>query len=199
MKAFVTKPAPDFKAQALVGTGFREVSLADYRGQYLLLFFYPLDFSFVCPTELIALQAALPDFYELNCCVAAVSVDSHLTHLAWNRTPRSEGGLGGVEFPILADLSKKVSRDYGVLVEEAGIALRGTFLIDPSGVLRYASVCDLPMGRSAAEALRMLRMHCHYTETGEVCPADWIPGDAGIVPEVEASARYFSARYKERT
>ncbi|ROT83170.1 hypothetical protein C7M84_023653 [Penaeus vannamei] len=131
LAAAVTQPAPGFKGQAVVNGQFKEISLEDYKGKYVVLFFYPLDFTFVCPTELIAFSEKTEAFKELNCEVIGVSTDSHFSHLAWNNMPRKQGGLGGLKYPLLADFNKTISRDYGVLLEDAGIALRGLFLIDP--------------------------------------------------------------------
>jgi len=188
--AAVTKPAPDFKGTAVVDSKFQEVKLADYSGKYLILFFYPLDFTFVCPTEIIAFSDRADEFKKLGCEMLAVSVDSHFSHLAWINTPRKSGGLGEMKIPILADLTKKISQDYGVLLEEAGIALRGLFLIDPKGVLRHITVNDLPVGRSVDEALRLLKAFQFVEKNGEVCPANWQEGKPTINPK--KSSDYFS-------
>lgn len=156
-----------------------------------MLFFYPLDFTFVCPTELIAFSEKAEAFKELNCEVIGVSTDSHFSHLAWNNMPRKQGGLGGLKYPLLADFNKTISRDYGVLLEDAGIALRGLFLIDPEGVLKHMSVNDLPVGRSVEETLRLLKAFQFVAEHGEVCPANWQPESPTIKPDPEASLEYF--------
>eukprot|EP00695_Tsukubamonas_globosa_P003626 TRINITY_DN742_c0_g1_i1.p2 TRINITY_DN742_c0_g1~~TRINITY_DN742_c0_g1_i1.p2 ORF type:complete len:152 (-),score=78.41 TRINITY_DN742_c0_g1_i1:218-673(-) len=135
-KAFIGKPAPAFKATAVVDGAFKEVSLADYAGKYVVLFFYPLDFTFVCPTEIIAFSDRVEEFKAIGVEVLAASIDSHFTHLAWTNTPRKQGGLGTMKIPIIADITKQISRDYGVLIEEEGIALRGLFIIDGKGTLR---------------------------------------------------------------
>ncbi|XP_050692411.1 thioredoxin-dependent peroxide reductase, mitochondrial-like [Eriocheir sinensis] len=163
----VTQPAPTFKGQAVVNGDFKEISLEDFRGKYLVLFFYPLDFTFVCPTELIAFSDNIAAFQQLNCEVVGVSTDSHFSHLAWNNMPRKQGGLGGLKYPLLADFNKTISRDYGVLLEGDGVALRGLFLIDPEGVVRHLSVNDLPVGRSVEETLRLLKAFQFVAEHGE--------------------------------
>jgi peroxiredoxin (alkyl hydroperoxide reductase subunit C) len=192
MPARIQREAPDFTATAVVGEEFRDVRLFDYRGKYVLLFFYPLDFTFVCPTELIAFSDRVKEFQDLDCQVIGVSVDSHFTHLAWIKTPRNVGGLGGLNYPLVADLNKNVSREYGVLNDEGGVAFRGLFLIDKSGVLRHMLVNDMPIGRSVDEALRVLQALQHVERHGEVCPANWKPGAATIKPTVKESKEYFS-------
>jgi len=133
----VQKPAPAFKAQAVVDGQFKEVSLSDYAGKYVVVYFYPLDFTFVCPTEIIAFSDRIQEFKDIDCEVVGISTDSHFSHLAWVSQPRKQGGLGGLNYPLVSDFNKQISRDYGVLIEEAGIALRGLFIVDPSGVLRF--------------------------------------------------------------
>lgn len=190
--ASVPNPAPAFTCQAVVPDGsFKEISLSDYAGQYVLLFFYPLDFTFVCPTEITAFSDRSQEFKELNCQVLACSVDSHFSHLAWSQQPRNKGGLGEMKIPLLADLSKNIAKDYGVLLEPVGIALRGLFIIDPSGNVRHITVNDLPIGRSVEEALRTLKAIQFVEENGEVCPADWSPGKSTIKPGVKESMEYF--------
>ncbi|KAK8378440.1 hypothetical protein O3P69_011146 [Scylla paramamosain] len=188
----VTQPAPSFKAQAVVNGDFKELSLEDFRGKYLVLFFYPLDFTFVCPTELIAFSDHMAAFRELNCEVVGVSTDSHFSHLAWNNMPRKQGGLGGLQYPLLADFNKTISRDYGVLLEDDGVALRGLFLIDPEGVVRHMSINDLPVGRSVEETLRLLKAFQFVAEHGEVCPANWQPESPTIKPDPTGSLEYFN-------
>ncbi|MGL4553227.1 MAG: peroxiredoxin [Gemmataceae bacterium] len=193
MTAQVTKPAPDFTADAVHGGEFKTIKLSDYRGKYVVLFFYPLDFTFVCPTELVAFSDQVDEFRSRGCEVISVSVDSKFTHLAWMNTPRKDGGLGQLKYPIVSDLNKTIARNYGVLLEEAGVALRGLFLIDKNGVLRHALVNDLPLGRSVGEALRTLDALQHFEENGEVCPANWNKGDIAMKPDPVGSKKYFEA------
>jgi alkyl hydroperoxide reductase subunit AhpC len=195
MSSLVTQPAPAFKATAVMADGsFKEISLADYRGKYVVLFFYPLDFTFVCPTEIIAFSERAADFEKLNAQLIGVSIDSHFTHLAWRNTPRAEGGLGQINYPLVADLNKRISQDYGVLLG-AGIALRGLFLIDRDGVVRHEVVNDLPLGRSVDEALRVVQALQHFEQHGEVCPANWQSGARTIKPTVADSKTFFNAEY----
>ena len=195
MSVLVTQAAPEFKAQAVMADGqFKELSLSDYRGKYVLLFFYPLDFTFVCPTEIIAFSDREEEFSSLGVQIIGVSVDSHFSHLAWRNTSRSEGGIGNIRYPLVADLNKKISRDYDVLVDEE-VALRGLFLIDQKGVVRHQVVNDLPLGRSVDEALRMVQSLQFFEKNGEVCPANWKEGARTIKPTVDESKSFFSAEY----
>ena len=195
MAVLVTKPAPDFKAQAVLKDGsFAELSLSQYRGKYVLLFFYPLDFTFVCPTEIIAFSDRVQEFQSLGVEVIGVSVDSHYSHLAWRNTPRNQGGIGPVGYPLVADLNKQIARDYDVLLNES-VALRGLFLIDKAGVVRHQVVNDLPLGRSVDEALRIVKALQFFETNGEVCPADWKEGKRTIKPSVAGSKEFFGAEY----
>lgn len=189
----VQKPAPDFKAKAVSNHSFQEISLADYKGKWLVLFFYPLDFTFVCPTEITAFSDRIEDFKKLNCEVLGCSVDSQFSHLAWINTPREKGGLGDIKYPILADLDKKISADYGVLLS-SGIALRGLFLINPKGQVAYEVVHDLAVGRSVEETLRVVKAFQQVEKTGEVCPANWREGSDTMVPDPVKSQKYFSKK-----
>ncbi|MBL8873122.1 MAG: peroxiredoxin [Planctomycetaceae bacterium] len=196
MSVLVQKPAPDFKATAVMADGsFKEISLADYRGKYVVLFFYPLDFTFVCPTEIIAFSDAAKSFEALGVQLLGVSVDSHFSHLAWRNLPRNQGGLGQIEYPLVADLNKSIARSYDVLVNDA-VALRGLFLIDKAGVVRHQVVNDLPLGRSVEEALRMVKALQFFETNGEVCPANWKEGSRTIKPTVDKSKEFFQAEYK---
>ncbi|TWU42416.1 peroxiredoxin [Novipirellula artificiosorum] len=196
MSVLVQQQAPDFTAQAVMPDGqFKEVSLSDYRGQYVMLFFWPLDFTFVCPTEIIAFSDRASDFEKLGVQILGVSIDSHYTHFAWTSTPRNQGGIGKTEYPLIADLNKQISRDYDVLLD-AGIALRGLFLIDKDGIVRHQVVNDLPLGRNVDEALRIVKALQHFEKHGEVCPANWQEGSRTIKPGVEESKAFFSAEYK---
>jgi peroxiredoxin (alkyl hydroperoxide reductase subunit C) len=172
----LSQPAPSFVTQALIGRDFRTVGLADYAGQWVLLFFYPLDFTFVCPTELMALNERYEDFIARRCQVLACSTDSVYAHLGW---VKAEPRLSALRYPLLSDLSHDIARRYGVLVAEAGVALRGSFLIDPSGRLRWLSIHDLNTGRSVAEILRVL----FALQTDRPCPCDWQPGQPMLNPE----------------
>ena len=195
MSVLVTKPAPDFKAQAVMPDGsFQEVSLADYKGKYVLLFFYPLDFTFVCPTEIIAFSDRADEFEALNVQILGASIDSHFTHLAWRNTPRSKGGIGDIKYPLLADLDKEIGKAYDVLLPD-GICLRGLFLIDKEGIVRHQVVNDLSLGRSVEEALRLVKALQYVEEHGEVCPADWHEGDPTIKPSPSESQEFFKAEY----
>ncbi len=168
MSNLVQKAAPDFEAKAVDGGQFRSLKLSDLKGKYVVLFFYPLDFTFVCPTEITAFSDKVEEFAKRNCQVVGVSVDSHYSHLAWTQVPREKGGLGDIKYPLVADLTKSIARDYGVLIEGAGIALRGLFLIDKAGVVRHQVVNDLPLGRNVDEAIRMLDALQFFEANGEV-------------------------------
>jgi alkyl hydroperoxide reductase subunit AhpC len=195
MSVLVQKEAPNFKAQALLPDGsFKEISLGDYRGKYVVLFFYPLDFTFVCPTEIIAFSEAADQFEALGVQLLGCSVDSHFSHMAWSNTPRKQGGLGGVKYPLVADLNKEIAKAYDVLLP-AGIALRGLFLIDKAGIVRHQVVNDLPLGRSVEEALRMVKALQFVEKHGEVCPANWKEGAATIKPDPKGSQAFFSKQY----
>jgi peroxiredoxin (alkyl hydroperoxide reductase subunit C) len=193
MSTLVTKEAPDFTATAVMGDSSfnEEYKLSDLRGKYAVVFFYPLDFTFVCPSEIIAFDKAYEKFQAKNCEVVGVSVDSHFSHWAWKNTPVDQGGIGQIKFPLVADLTKQISRDFGVLFNDA-IALRGLFLIDKEGVVRHAVINDLPLGRNVDEALRMLDALQFTEEHGEVCPANWIAGDEAMKPTAEGVAEYLS-------
>ncbi len=193
MTAQVTKPAPDFNADAVIDGEFKQIKLSDYRGQYVVLFFYPLDFTFVCPTELVAFSDEMGEFKKRGAEVIGVSVDSKYSHLAWTQAPRSAGGLGRIAYPIVSDLSKSIARSYGVLLEDAGVALRGLFLIDKQGILRHALINDLPLGRSTTEALRTLDALQHFEQNGEVCPANWAPGQQAMKPDPVGPQAYFKS------
>jgi alkyl hydroperoxide reductase subunit AhpC len=191
--AKVQKPAPQFKADAVVDGHFKTVSLNDFKGKYLVLFFYPLDFTFVCPTEIIAFNDRYEEFKKINCELMAVSIDSKFSHLAWINTPRTEGGLGSMKIPILSDITKQISRDYGVLIEEAGVALRGLFIINEQGIVRHVGINDLPVGRSVDETLRLVQAFQYTDKYGEVCPSGWKPGDKTMKPDPIKSKEYFKS------
>jgi len=193
MSFLVTKPAPDFTATAVMAdNSFKEdFKLSDYRGKYVILFFYPLDFTFVCPSEIIAFNKQLEEFRSKNCEIVGVSVDSHFSHWAWKNTAVDNGGIGDIQYPLVADLKKGISREYGVLFNDE-VALRGLFLIDTKGVVRHAVINDLPLGRSVDEALRMLDAVQFNEEHGEVCPANWKEGEDGMVATADGVAKYLS-------
>jgi peroxiredoxin (alkyl hydroperoxide reductase subunit C) len=193
----VTQPAPDFTATAVMpdNTFNEKFQLSDYRGKHVLLFFYPLDFTFVCPSEILAFDKRIKEFRSRGCEVVGVSVDSHFTHWAWKNTPVERGGIGQIQYPLVADLTKTISRDYGVLVNGA-VALRGLFLIDREGIVRHALVNDLSLGRSVDEAIRVLDALQFTEEHGEVCPADWRKGDKGMTATAEGVANYLAKHMK---
>lgn len=191
MSVLVQKKAPSFRAAAVLGDNSIQegFSLEDYRGRYVLLFFYPLDFTFVCPSEILAFDHRLEEFQKRGCEVVGVSVDSQYTHLAWKNTPVDRGGIGPIRYPLVADITKQIARDYGVLSDES-VALRGTFLIDREGVVRHQVVNDPGLGRNVDEALRMLDALQFLEEHGEVCPANWRKGEEGMKPTSEGVASY---------
>ncbi|KAF9782490.1 thioredoxin-like protein [Thelephora terrestris] len=193
MPALVQRPAPAFKSKAVIGSVFRDISLSEFLGKWVVLFFYPMDFTFVCPTEILAFNDALAQFKELNTEVLAVSTDSEYSHFAWANQPRKEGGLGpDLQLPLLADRNMSISRDYGVLIEEAGISLRGLFIIDPQGILRQITINDLPVGRSVEETIRLVKAFQFTDKYGEVCPANWTEGSKTIKADPKGSLEYFS-------
>lgn len=193
MAVHVTQPAPDFTATAVMpDNSFNDsFSLSSLKGKYVLLFFYPLDFTFVCPSEIIAFNDKLDEFKARNCEVVGVSVDSHFSHWAWKNTPVNKGGIGNIQYPLVADITKNIARDYGVLFNDA-IALRGLFLIDQVGNVRHALINDLPLGRSVDEALRTLDALQFTEKHGEVCPANWSKGKEGMKPNAEGVAEYLA-------
>ncbi|HUR62922.1 MAG TPA: peroxiredoxin [Candidatus Thermoplasmatota archaeon] len=191
----VGKPAPDFTAKAVVGSGFVDYTFssnwAGKNAKHTLLFFYPLDFTFVCPTEIIAFSDRIEEFRQRGVNVVGVSVDSEYSHLAWKETPRADGGLGEIHYPLVADLKKEIATNYDVLAPD-GTAYRGLFLIDQKGVVRHALVNDHPLGRSVDEAIRTIDALQHVEKHGEVCPADWKPGQTAMVADPVKSRTYFA-------
>lgn len=178
-RAVIRKPAPAFKGMAYWDKKFQEISLAQFKGKYVVLFFYPLDFTFVCPTEIVQFSDKKAEFDKLNTQVIACSIDSHFTHKEWTKKDRKKGGLGEMQIPMLSDLSHQISKDYGCLIEDggdAGVALRATYIIDKEGTLRHISMNDLPVGRNADEYIRLVQAFQYTDEYGEVCPASWKPG-----------------------
>lgn len=194
MSVLVGKPAPDFTAAAVLTDNSINESFnlkQHLQGKIGMIFFYPLDFTFVCPSEIIAFNNRLSEFHSRGVEVIAVSVDSHFSHLAWKNTPVAKGGIGNVQFPMVADLSKSISRDYDVLINEE-VALRGTFLIDKNGIVRHQVVNDLPLGRNVDEALRMVDALQFFEKYGEVCPAGWSKGDKGMKANAAGVAEYLT-------
>lgn len=206
----VTKPAPDFKATAIMpDNSFKDISIADYKGKKVVLFFYPLDFTFVCPTEIIAFDHRLDEFKKRGVEVLGCSIDSQFSHLAWKNTDVNDGGIGQVQYPIIADLDKSIARAYDVLLGSepasiitdedeyestvgGGVALRASFLIDEDGIVRHAVINDLPLGRNIDEMLRMVDALTHNQKHGEVCPAGWNEGDDGMKDTAKGVSSYLS-------
>jgi len=194
-ETFIGKPAPDFKGTAVVDGEFKDIALKDYKGKYLVLFFYPLDFTFVCPTEIIAFSDRAEEFRKIGCEVVAASTDSHFSHLAWINTPRKQGGLGSMKIPLLADKTCDIAKRYGVLKEDEGIAFRGLFIIDHNQNLRQITINDLPVGRSVDETLRLIQAFKFTDEFGEVCPAGWKPGAETMKADPKQSLEYFQKNH----
>ncbi|KAL8190328.1 UNVERIFIED_CONTAM: Peroxiredoxin-4 [Gekko kuhli] len=190
-KAKISKPAPDWEGTAVINGEFKELKLSDYEGKYLVFFFYPLDFTFVCPTEILAFSDRIEQFKAINTEVVACSVDSQFTHLAWINTPRKKGGLGPIKIPLLSDLTHQIAKDYGVYLEDQGHALRGLFIIDDKKYLRQITMNDLPVGRSVDETLRLVQAFQYTDKHGEVCPAGWKPGSETIIPDPAGKLKYF--------
>lgn len=194
MAVLVGKSAPDFSEKAVKGQEIIEnFSLSQFKGKYVVLFFYPLDFTFVCPTELHAFQEKLAAFKAINTEVVAVSTDSWFSHAAWLNTPKNKGGIEGIEYPIVSDFNKTISADYDVLLG-GGMALRGLFLIDKEGVVQHQVINNLPLGRNVDEALRMTAALQHTEEHGEVCPANWNQGSEAMKPTADSTAAYLSKK-----
>ena len=218
-KVQISKPAPEWTATGIVSGQIREMKLSDFKGKYLVIVFYPMDFTFVCPTEILAFSDRIKEFRDINAEVVAMSVDTHFVHLAWTQTARDKGGLGGVQLPLLSDPTHQISKvgmestllqklilrmiprpfqqlwyfqDYGVYLEELGHTLRGLFIVDAKGILRQITMNDLPVGRSVDETLRLVQAF-QYTDThADVCPSGWKPGQATIIPNPEDKLKYFS-------
>ncbi len=197
MSVLVAKEAPDFKAQAVMpDNSFQEISLSDYKGKYVVLFFYPLDFTFVCPSEIIAFDKRLEEFKTRNVEVIGVSIDSHFSHLAWKNTAIENGGIGNVQFPLVADINKEVTDAYD-LRTGPGIALRGSFLIDKEGMVQHQVVNNLSLGRDIDEMLRVVDALQFTEEHGEVCPAGWQKGKSGMKGSTEGVAEYLANNHEE--
>lgn len=192
MSHLITQQAPDFTAPAVLADGTLVEDFNLFRhihNKHSVLFFYPLDFTFVCPSEILAFNHRIEQFKALNTEVIGVSVDSHYTHLAWRKTPQEQGGLGAVRFPLISDLGGEIMRDYGIAHPDK-VALRASFLIDAQGIVRHQVLNDLPLGRNIDEMLRMVEALQFYEDYGDVCPAGWCPGDQGITPSAEGVAEY---------
>lgn len=194
--------APYWSAIGVKNEKFFKTNSEEYKGKYLVMLFYPFDFTYVCPTELIAFSESMEKFKEINAEVLGISTDSHFTHLAWIKTPRSNGGVGKLNFPLLADISKTISRNFQVLVEDEnddlfGASLRGLFIIDDKGIIRSITVNDAPVGRNVEETLRLVQAFQHADKYGDVCPANWKPGSDTIIPDQEKKNEYFEKTYKK--
>lgn len=194
MSVLVGKKAPEFTAAAVMADGSinPRFSLTDYAGKYVVLFFYPLDFTFVCPTELIAFSRRIQEFEERGVQVIGCSIDSQYTHVAWRNTPVAEGGIGPVAYPLVADVKHEICRSYDVEFDEAGVAFRGSFLIDCGGIVRHQVVNDLPLGRNVDEMLRMIDALQFTEKHGEVCPAGWNKGDKGMKADKQGVSSYLA-------
>lgn len=191
MSTLVQNPAPIFDKIGVVNGELENVSLGDYKGKYVVLAFVPMAFTFVCPTEIIAFSEAAKKFRDAGAEVIFVSTDSEYAQLSWANTPRKEGGLGVIDIPIVSDKNMSISRDYGVLIESEGVALRGLFIIDSNGVIRHITVNDMPVGRNVEEALRLVKAFQWVDKNDTVLPCDWTPGSASIKADVKGSKEYF--------
>ena len=194
MSVLVGRQAPDFTAAAVMGDGSikEDFKLSDYKGQYVVVFFYPLDFTFVCPSEIIAHDHRADAFTERGVQLIGVSIDSQFTHFAWRDTPVNKGGIGPVKFPLVADTKQEIMKSYGIDHPEAGVAMRASFLIDKDGVVQHQVVNNLPLGREVDEMLRLVDALQFTEEHGEVCPAGWRKGDTGMKPTTEGVAEYLA-------
>ena len=197
---FPRGPAPHFNGEAVIDNKIVKLDSKNYKGKYLILLFYPFDFTFVCPTELTAFSEKASEFSSLNANIIGLSVDSAFSHLAWTRTKRDQGGVGQLNFPLFSDITKDVSRSYGVLVEDKedelnGASLRGLFIIDEKGIIRHVQINDAPVGRSVDEVLRLVRAFQYTDKHGEVCPANWQEGSKTIKPNPDDKLDYFKATF----
>ena len=183
--------APAFNCKAVIDKQIKDISSEDLLGKYTVLFFYPLDFTFVCPTELHAFQEKLAMFEEKNTNIIGISVDSVYSHIAWLNTPKLKGGIEGIEYPLISDINKTVASSYGVLEESEGVALRGLFILDKNNVVQHATINNLGLGRNINEVLRMIDALAHHENHGEVCPANWSKGNKALKPTLDGVVRYF--------
>lgn len=189
--SLVQKPAPDFKAEAVLANGeTKELTLSSFKGKYVVLFFYPLDFTFVCPTEILSFSNHIAEFEKRNVQVIGVSVDSAHTHRAWRNTKVEDGGIGAIKYPLVADITKSIAQSYGTLIEAGGVSLRGTFLIDRDGIVRQETINDLPLGRSIEETIRLVDALQYVEEHGEVCQAGWQKGTSGFKADPKGIASF---------
>ena len=196
LTTLVTQQAPDFTAEAVMpDNSFGSITLSALKGKYVVLFFYPLDFTFVCPSEILAFNKKVKEFKERNCELVGVSVDSKFTHLAWKNTAIENGGIGKIQYPLVQDLDKEIAKSYGILLNGT-VALRGLFLIDPTGKVRHSVINDLPLGRNVDEALRMVDAVQFSDTHGEVCPANWKQGEEAMKPTAEGVASYLAKHAK---
>lgn len=190
--SLVGKTAPEFKGNAVVNGAIKEIKLSDYNGKWKVLFFYPLDFTFVCPTEITAFSDKVKMFQDLNCEVIGCSVDSAFSHLAWTQVPRNKGGLGEISYPLLADITKNIAREYGALIEEGGVAFRATYIIDDKNTVQHCSINNLSVGRNVEEIARLVEGYQYTAKHGEVCPAGWSKGSDTMKPDPKGSQEYFN-------
>ncbi len=196
LTTLVTQAAPDFTANAVMpDNSFGSITLSALKGKYVVLFFYQLDFTFVCPSEILAFNKKVAEFKEKNCELIGVSVDSRFTHLAWKNTAIENGGIGNIQYPLVEDLNKEIAKSYGILFG-GSVALRGLFLIDTKGFVRHAVINDLPLGRNVDEALRMVDALQFHETHGDVCPANWKKGDEAMKPTAEGVASYLAKHSK---
>jgi len=196
LTTLVTQEAPDFTAEAVMpDNSFGSITLSAFKGKYVLLFFYPLDFTFVCPSEILAFNKKVEEFKKKNCELIGVSVDSKFTHLAWKNTPIDNGGIGKIQYPLVQDLNKEIAKTYGILLN-GSVALRGLFLIDTKGFVRHSIINDLPLGRNVEEALRMVDALQFHETHGDVCPANWKHGDEAMKPTAAGVASYLAKHAK---
>ena len=196
LTTLVTQQAPDFTAEAVMPDNtFGSITLSALKGKYVMLLFYPLDFTFVCPSEILAFNKKVAEFKNRNCEVVGISVDSKFTHLAWKNTAIENGGIGNIQFPLVQDLDKDIAKSYGILFN-GSVALRGLFLVDPTGKIRHSVINDLPLGRNVEEALRMVDAVQFSDTHGEVCPANWKQGEEAMKPTKEGVASYLAKHSK---
>ena len=193
MESIVGRKAPEFELKGVEEGAFKTFKLSDYEGKWLILFFYPLDFTFVCPTEILAFSDRLDEFEKLGASILGCSTDSVYSHLAWTEKPQEEGGIQGLKYPLLEDTKKELATDYGTLAPDGAVALRGLFIIDPDGVVQHATINNLGVGRSVDETLRLLQGFQFVQEHGEVCPADWRPGEKTMKPDPDSFTEYFKS------